>query len=133
MRKRSEMLQAAMLKLLRAQRAPLSAYDILNALKRDDQRLAPTTIYRALAVLVESGQAHRLESRNAFVACRCEDEQHAAILSICNDCGAVEETVSTDALAAVSNVARQTGFAPSRHVIEVLGRCAACVAAEDQR
>ena len=126
MGKRGEKLQASVLALLKTQPTPLSAYDILDALKDDNTRLAPTTIYRALAALIESGQIHRLESCNAFIACKCGVDAHTAILSICDQCGAVEETISKDVLAALANAVREIGFAPSRHVIEVLGRCAAC-------
>lgn len=133
MGKRAEAMQAAVLAHLRTQRAPQSAYDVLDALRKDARRLAPTTIYRALAALVESGAVHRLESRNAFVACTRQGanpaDDHAAILSICDDCGCVEETLSKDVLVAVSTVAGQSGFAPTRHVIEVIGQCAACGAA----
>ncbi len=133
MGKRGERLQATVLALLRARRAPLSAYDVLDALKSGNSRLAPTTIYRALDALVASGRVHRLESRNAFVACQCDVDAHAAILSICNHCGAVEETVSKDVMAALSHAVREIGFAPSRHVIEVLGRCSACGLAGELR
>lgn len=126
MGKRAEALQTAILELMRSRRAPMSAYDLLDALRTPNGRLAPTTIYRALAVLVEDGSVHRLESRNSFVACQCEGVGHAAILSICDECGTVEETISKDALTAVYEAAGKSGFAPSRHVIEVIGQCAAC-------
>ena len=132
MGKRAEKLQAEILALLQAGRAPLSAYDVLEALRNDDWQLAPTTVYRALAALIESGTVHRLESRNAFVACQHEGDEHSAILSFCNDCGAVEETVSKDVLTALRDAAGGTGFAPSRHVIEVLGQCAACGSVAEQ-
>lgn len=123
-------IKASALTLLKAEGRPLSAYEVLDALSGEGKRLAPTTIYRALTALVEAGQVHRLESRNAFVACKCEGQTHAAILAICDDCGAVEETVSPEVLDAVSNASRKTGFAPSRHVIEVIGQCASCAASE---
>lgn len=126
MMKRGEKLQAEVLAVLRDQNGALSAYDILEELQKDKPRLAPPTIYRALAALTERGQVHRLESLNAFVACQCDHHRHASILSICNSCGAVEEHVSHDLLNSLSQVTRKTGFAPMRHVIEVHGLCAAC-------
>jgi Fur family zinc uptake transcriptional regulator len=48
---------------------PLSAYTILDQL-RDHGFRAPLQVYRALDKLVEFGLVHRLESLNAFVACR---------------------------------------------------------------
>lgn len=136
MGKRAEELQAAVSALLRSRRAPMSAYDIIDALQNGDRRLAPTTIYRTMAALLDNGAVHRLECRNAYVARQCDGDrrdggEHAAVLSICDDCGMVEETLSKDVLAALSTAAGETGFAPSRHVIEVIGRCAACGSATE--
>ena len=55
--------------LLAAAQKPLSAYDVIDAL-REDGRLAPPTVYRALQKLIDKGLAHRLETQNAYVACR---------------------------------------------------------------
>jgi Fur family zinc uptake transcriptional regulator len=53
---------------------------------------APPTVYRALNRLVDEGLAHRVESLNAYVACaHSQHGEGAAIFSICQECGAVEE------------------------------------------
>ena len=70
---------------------------------RGESRLAPPTIYRALAALTDRGSVHRLESLNAFIACQHDRHRQASILSICNDCGGVEENVSTELLKGISN------------------------------
>ncbi|MEL7116167.1 MAG: Fur family transcriptional regulator [Pseudomonadota bacterium] len=109
---------------------PTSAYDLLHALRDEHPKIAPPTIYRALAALVEKGKVHRLESLNAFVACQCEHQHQAAILSICDDCGAVEETVAPKLLDQLTQLTKKSGFAAMRHVIEIHGRCASCGASE---
>src|ERR1700739_3668473 len=48
---------------------PLGAYEIIDRLGLKGPRLAPITAYRALEFLRENGLVHRIESRNAFVAC----------------------------------------------------------------
>ena len=126
MRKRGEELQAQVLAVLRRRRGPLSAYDILGTFRETNPKIAPTTIYRALAVLTESGRVHRLESLNAYIACQCKGHRHASVLSICDGCGAVEESVAPDVLKELSKVAGASGFAPKRHVIEVHGVCGTC-------
>ncbi len=127
---RGQRMQAQVLDVLRSRRMPMSAYHVLRCLREEHPRLAPPTIYRALAALIGRGKVHRLESLNAFVACQCDRHHGASILSICNDCGTVEENLSTDLLAALSGIAGQSGFAPMRHVIEVHGRCGSCGSAE---
>ena len=54
---------------------------------------APLQVYRALDKLVEIGKIHKVESRNAFIACKsssCEISQ-ATAFSICNKCENVSE------------------------------------------
>ncbi|MEM6729016.1 MAG: Fur family transcriptional regulator [Pseudomonadota bacterium] len=118
--------RAQVMAALRASDAPMSAYDILAGLRESNPKIAPTTVYRALNTLIEQGLIHRLESLNAFIACQCDAHAHEAILSICDDCGLVEETVAPELLKSMSKVIGKSGFAPSRHVVEVHGRCAEC-------
>ena len=120
-------MQAEVLAVLRSQRTPMSAYEMLGQLREENPRLAPPTIYRALAALTNRGSVHRLESLNAFIACRSYGHSQASILSICDDCGGVEENVSTDLLQTLSGIAARSGFAPARHVVEIHGQCATCV------
>ena len=126
MGEKGKKMQAAVLSVLRRHRSALSAYELLRDFRRTNPALAPTTIYRALAALAERGQIHRIESRNAFVACQHSAHEHASILSICDGCGAVEESVAPDLLAELSGVAGRSGFAVRRHVVELHGRCASC-------
>ena len=56
------------LEALLASHKPLGAYEIIDHLA-GDTRPAPITVYRALDFLRDNGLVHRIESRNAFVAC----------------------------------------------------------------
>ncbi len=126
MARAGEKMQADVLAILRRRGGPVSAYEVLAELRRDNPKLAPTTIYRALSALGEMRKVHRLESLNAYMACKCDQHQHAAILSICGDCGSVEESVAPELLKRLTRIAGKSGFAPTRHVIEVHGTCASC-------
>ncbi len=127
MTKPGEQTQADILATLRRAKRPLSAYDILGKLRKSNAKIAPTTIYRALTALTECGRVHRLESLDAFVACKCSGYHNASVLSICGDCGSVEESNAPELLDDISSIAGQSGFAATRHVIEVHGLCAFCV------
>ena len=73
---------------LSAARKPLSAYDLIDKLRKHGIT-APPTVYRALSRLVGDRRAHRLESLNAFVTCSHPHDTHAtAIFAICDGCGA---------------------------------------------
>src|SRR5436190_17656629 len=67
---------------------PLGAYEIIERLEPKGPRPAPITVYRALEFLRENGLVHRIESRNAFIACV---HSHAAgelvVFLICEHCG----------------------------------------------
>ena len=56
------------LEALLASHKPLGAYEIIDRIA-DAHRPAPITVYRALDFLRDNGLVHRIESRNAFVAC----------------------------------------------------------------
>ncbi len=122
--------------LLAAAQKPLSAYDVIDAL-REDGRLAPPTVYRALQKLIDKGLAHRLETQNAYVACRrCDlaqshdhDRRHRAGFMICRACGKALEFGGVEIDAALARMAAGAGFSPERVAIEVQGLCADCTPA----
>lgn len=114
------------LAVLRKNRGAMSAYKVLNELKVFNPKIAPPTVYRALNALAERGQVHRLESMNAYVACRCAKHQHTPVLSVCEECGQVEESLAPQVMSALSDVTGLTGFTSTRQVIELHGRCISC-------
>jgi len=115
------------LAVLRNTNEPMSAYDVLAELRQFNPKIAPPTVYRALAALTDRGQIHRLESMNAYIACRCDHHQQAPVFSVCDDCGSVEENVAPEVLSALSDMTQQSGFSTTRQVIELRGRCTSCV------
>jgi len=70
---------------------------------------------------------HRIESRNAFVACV---NNHASgdlvVFLICEHCGAVGEAASAAVADQLKAAARSAGFTPKAPVIEIGGVCAHC-------
>ena len=124
--KRGTAWQAEVLAILREHARPMSAYDLLDELKADTAKIAPPSVYRALASLVAQGHVHRLESLNAYIACRCDTHNRASVMSICTDCGEVEENVAPELMSDLSTLLEDKGFAAERHVIEVHGTCASC-------
>jgi Fur family transcriptional regulator, zinc uptake regulator len=120
-------MRRAVLEALLASHAPLGAYELIDRLSVRGQRLAPITIYRALDFLRDNGLVHRIESRNAFVACV---NNHATgdlvVFLICEHCGAVGEAPSVAVADQLKAAARAAGFTPKAPVIEIGGVCAHC-------
>ena len=106
---------------------PLSAYGILDLLREDGFR-APPQVYRALDKLVEAGLVHRLESLNAFVACRHKDrdDHPATAFAICDRCGTVVEITATDVQGLLASLAERASFVLAKSTIELRGLCSAC-------
>ena len=61
--------QQIVLDLVEKSSEPLKAYSILFNVQKKGLK-APLQVYRALDKLVEIGKIHKIESRNAFVACK---------------------------------------------------------------
>lgn len=110
---------------LRGVGRPVSAYELIEEL-RDKASLAPQTVYRSLDRLIADGQAHRLESINAFVACRHPSHEGAAVFAICDDCGTVTEFDEPAAVEQLAAWARKSKFAVDRMTLELRGRCRMC-------
>ena len=107
--------------------AAVGAYDIIERMAAHGPRPAPITIYRALDFLLAHGLVHKIESRNAFVACSQAHDDRPAALLICEACGTVAELDMPAAFAAVSAAAAAQGFREARTVIEMSGTCGSCV------
>ncbi len=123
---RREVLQA-----LLASHVPASAYDVIDRLAKHGRRLAPISVYRALDFLVENRFAHRIESKNAYVACDRGEEcsPEATLFLICDNCGAAGEASSETLGRIVAEETKRSAFLPRHRVLEIRGLCARCRAA----
>ena len=128
MRKQAATRQTDILGVLRSSDAPMTAYQILGRLQKNEPDIAPPTVYRALSALIDQGRAHKLESLKAFVACRCEHDASVPVLAICESCGAVEEHDGTKLLSQLSALPARTAFKPERYTVEMHGLCNDCAA-----
>ena len=112
--------------------SPRGAYDLRDVLAQDGRKLQPVQIYRALDSLARLRLVHRVESRNAYIACTSGPECEAPQLLICERCNEVTE-LGDEALAAVVGIiAERTGFAVRRSLVEISGLCPACAASETE-
>jgi Fur family zinc uptake transcriptional regulator len=113
------------LELLLESGTPVKAYDLIAAYGAEGEAAKPPTVYRALEFLERLGFAHRLESLNAYVACRGAEPGHAAAFLICDCCGATEE-FEPMVTPAVRQAAASKGYAVEAVTLEAHGLCPAC-------
>ncbi len=117
------------LQALLSSHRPLGAYEVIDELAKSIPRPAPITVYRALDFLLAHRFAHRIESRNAYVACDrgadCAGE--TALFLLCDKCGAAGEASSAGLHKIIAEVTAEVGFTPSAPVVEIRGLCANCL------
>lgn len=114
------------LELLLEHHRAMGAYDLLDHLAREGRRAQPPVAYRALEFLVRHGLAHKIESRNAYVACTQPGDPHIPAFMICRDCGHIAEAAAQSAGGSLAGAARSTGFRIESTVIEAEGLCPDC-------
>jgi Fur family zinc uptake transcriptional regulator len=112
------------LELLLQAGQPVKAYDLIAAYG-EGAPAKPPTVYRALEFLSKQGFAHRIESLNAYVACRRGEDGHAAAFLICDCCGATRE-IATAATGPIEAMGEAAGYALTGVTIEAHGLCADC-------
>ncbi|HKZ96490.1 MAG TPA: Fur family transcriptional regulator [Hyphomicrobiaceae bacterium] len=115
-----------------ATHASIGAYDVLARLAEKGTRVAPISIYRAIDALLQAGVIHRLESKNAFFACRRADHAKGRrpLFLSCETCGAVGEIDGQHIFDLIGEAARGAKFTPRVKFVEVSGICPRCAAAQ---
>jgi Fur family zinc uptake transcriptional regulator len=114
------------LRVLQSANAPMTAYEILHALRRNGFH-SPPTVYRALKRLMDSGDVHRLESINAYLCCSNHQHHHGPVaFAIGRQCGHVDELVGNVLTKQLEANAKQRGFCVEAAMIELKGKCAFC-------
>ena len=117
------------LKVLQKSEKPMTAYTLLEKLKKSGIKSAPI-IYRALESLTKEGAVHKIKELGAYVACDCsKNHKHAlSVLTVCHDCHKVIELHEHSVIHHLENL-RKSGIRLTEHaVIELPITCNACAA-----
>jgi len=115
------------LEVLAASHKPLGAYEIIDRIARKKARPAPITVYRALEFLMKHGLVHRIESRNAYLACAHNHDSGALVAFLmCDTCGTVGEASTAAMAQGLAAAAKKAGFQSTMSVIEIIGTCSYC-------
>jgi len=106
---------------------PLKAYSILFNVQKKGLK-APLQVYRALDKLVEIGKIHKVESRNAFVACKNSNCQvsKATAFSICESCEKVTEINNSKLSKYLNSFQDNSGMKYNKYNLEFFGLCKKC-------
>ena len=106
---------------------PLKAYSILFNVQKKGIK-APPQVYRALDRLVEIGKVHKIESKNAFVACKNSNctISNATAFSICDSCEKVTEISNPKLSKYLSGFQDNSGMKYNKYNLEFFGLCKKC-------
>ena len=119
--------QKIVLDMIEKSNQPMKAYSILFNVQKKGIK-APLQVYRALDKLVEIGKIHKIESRNAFIACQNSSCQvaKATAFSICEMCEKVTEISSSSLSKYLASFKDKDGMKYSKYNLEFFGLCKKC-------
>lgn len=114
------------LQILLESHKPIGAYELLKRLTAEGFPGQPPIVYRALEFLQFLGVVHRIESKNAFVACGLPKGVHPSQFLICTECARIAEFESPDVTELLVQTAAVAGFEIAKTTLEIEGVCQDC-------
>jgi len=102
-----------------------TAQEIYSRLRRGGEPVGLATVYRTLALLSEHGVVDEFSHRPGETCYRLCGEGHHHHL-VCERCHGVAELEDCEVDEWLGRAARERGFAPTSHTLEVVGLCADC-------
>ena len=112
--------------VLLSQHRAFTAYEVIDQLADKGKRLQATQVYRALEELIEMELIHRIETKNAYMACHNGEGCHRPQLFICTSCDRVAEINSDPIQETITKTAQSSGFVVESQKVELLGLCPDC-------
>jgi Fe2+ or Zn2+ uptake regulation protein len=114
-----------MVGMLEGAKVPLTASDILGALKKKKLAVNKTTVYRELDFLRENNIVQEVDFGDKKKRYEISDKHHHHV--VCVECKQVEDVdLQQDLDAAERKIARQKGYTILNHSLEFFGLCPVC-------
>src|SRR5574338_506486 len=108
------------------QEGHLSADDLVEVIKREDQRISRATVYRTLQWMVEAGIARKVDFGEGRFRFEHSYRHPRHFHLICKSCNRSYEFLSSDIEALVEEVSAARGFNARQSVLQIHGTCEAC-------
>src|ERR1043165_7016263 len=108
------------------QEGHLSADDLVDLIRKEDQRISRATVYRTLQWMVDAGIARKVDFGEGRFRFEQSYRQPRHFHLICKTCHRSFEFLSSDIEASVEEVAAARGFSASQSVVQIYGTCDAC-------
>jgi Fur family ferric uptake transcriptional regulator len=108
------------------QEGHLSADDLVDLIRREDNRISRATVYRTLQWMVDAGIARRVDFGEGRFRFEHSYRQPRHFHLICKTCHRSFEFLSSDIEALVEEVASARSFAATQSVVQIYGTCEEC-------
>lgn len=108
------------------QEGHLSADDLVDVIRKEDQRISRATVYRTLQWMVDAGIARKVDFGEGRFRFEHSYLQPRHFHLICKTCSRSFEFLSSDVEALVEEVATARGFEVAQSVVQIYGTCEDC-------
>jgi Fur family ferric uptake transcriptional regulator len=108
------------------QEGHLSADDLVDLIRSEDQRISRATVYRTLQWMVDAGIARKVDFGEGRFRFEHSYRQPRHFHLICKTCHRSFEFLSSDIESSVDEVAAARSFTVSQSVVQIYGTCEEC-------
>jgi Fur family transcriptional regulator, ferric uptake regulator len=108
------------------QEGHLTADNLVDLIRREDQRISRATIYRTLQWMVDAGIARKVDFGEGRFRFEHSYRHPRHFHLICKTCNRSFEFLSSDIEALIEEVATARNFTPRQSVLQIHGTCEAC-------
>ena len=108
------------------QEGHLSADELVELVRREDQGISRATVYRALQWMVEAGIARKVDFGEGHFRFEHSYRHPRHFHLICKSCSRSSEFLSPDIEALIEEVASARSFSARQSVLQIYGTCAEC-------
>lgn len=108
------------------QEGHLTADDLVDLIRREDQRISRATVYRTLQWMVDAGIARKVDFDEGRFRFEHSYRHPRHFHLICKSCNRSFEFLSSDIESLIEEVASARGFTPRQSVLQIHGTCDAC-------
>jgi Fur family ferric uptake transcriptional regulator len=108
------------------QEGHLSADDLVDLIRREDQKISRATVYRTLQWMVDAGIARKVDFGEGRFRFEHSYRHPRHFHLICKSCNQSSEFLSSDIEALLEEVAAARNFTARQSVLQIYGTCDAC-------
>jgi Fur family transcriptional regulator, ferric uptake regulator len=108
------------------QEGHLSADDLVDLIRREDQKISRATVYRTLQWMVDAGIARKVDFGEGRFRFEHSYRHPRHFHLICKDCNQSSEFLSSDIEALLEEVAAARNFTARQSVLQIYGTCESC-------